>query len=194
VPQHDRAAAIFALRDRPLEGAIVERMVLGTHGKAVFARIEARALGHRPALEHAVELQPKVPVKPGGVVLLDDKAVAAFSLGHLKLAPARLLRLREVALAVVGLNVERHAPGHSYALLRAGAFAGSFLLELFLADAFLGFSSLPRFSSPRLFLSAAMRSMAFEPLGGPASASGSSMIFSPFFFCFSSIRRWRAST
>src|SRR5690348_17234931 len=83
--------------------------------------------------------------------------------------------------------------GH-YARLRAGALAGSFFFaEDFFAVVFL---ALPpsAFWSPRLFLSAAIRSMTFEPLGGGALASGSSMTFSPFDFCFSSMRRWSAST
>src|SRR4051794_1620262 len=118
-------------------------------------------------------------------MLLDDKAVA---LPH-KLAPARLLRFGEVTFLIVGLDVERDLGRHGYALLRVAAFSGSFLADVFLAAVFLDLISLPRFSSPRLFFSAAMRSITFEPLGGLASASGSSMIFSPFFFCFSSIRR-----
>src|SRR6476661_11013714 len=128
-------------------------------------------------------------MQPRGVVLLHDEAVALA----LELSAARLLRLREVALLVISLDVERHAPGHGYALLRAGAFAGSFLAD-FLAALDLLAEAFSRFSSPRLFFSAAMRSMTFEPLGGGASASGSSITFSPLAFFFSSIRRWSAST
>ncbi len=102
VPQHHRSAAIFALGDDPLEIAIVERMILGTHGEAVFARVQARPLGHGPAFQHPVELEPEVPVQPGRLVLLHDEAVAL----PLELAPPGLLRLRKVALAVVGLDVE----------------------------------------------------------------------------------------
>ena len=64
------------LRDGALEVAVVERMVLGPHRQALVVGIEARPLGHRPALEHAVQLEPEVPVQPGRVVLLDDEAVA----------------------------------------------------------------------------------------------------------------------
>src|SRR5690242_13041119 len=118
-------------------------------------------------------------------MLLHDEAVALA----LELAAPGLFRLREIALPVVGLDIERNALGHGYALLRAGAFAGSFFDEAFLAD-FLGLASaLPFFSSPRLFLRAAIRSMTLEPFGGGASASGSSITFSPFAFFFSSIRR-----
>src|SRR6185369_2973894 len=177
VPQHHRAAAIFALGDRAFESAVVQGMVLGAHRQPVLARVQARAFRNRPALQDAVELQPEIPVQSRGVMLLDDEAVA-FALER---APPRLLRPREVAFLVVGLDVERDLGRHNYALLRAGAFSGSFLAEAFLAADFLDLASaLPFFSSPRLFFSAAIRSMTFEPLGGGASASGSSMIFSPF--------------
>src|SRR5262249_30842168 len=150
VPQHHRAAAIFSLGDRPLESTIIEWMVLDVHGQALFIGIDARALRHSPALENAVELEPEVPVQPRRVVLLDDEAIALA----LELSPARLLRLREVALAVVGLDVERNAAGHGYALLRAGVLSGSFFFAVgFFAAALFGLLplSLPRFSSPRLF-------------------------------------------
>ena len=108
VPQHHRPAAIFALGNGALKRAIVERMVLGPHRQPVLAGVQARPLGNRPALEHAVELQPEVPMEPRGVVLLDDEAVA-FALEPAALG---LLRLREIALPVVGLDVERNALGH----------------------------------------------------------------------------------
>jgi len=84
-----------------------------------------------------------------------------------------------------------HGP---YARLRwAVFFAGA---AAFLAGDFLtaGFFAAPRLlSSPRLFFNAAIRSMTLEPLLGLPS-SGSWMIFSPFFFCFSAIRPLSAST
>ena len=49
VPQHHRAAAIFALGDGAFEIAVVERMVLGAHRQAVLAGIEARALWAPPS-------------------------------------------------------------------------------------------------------------------------------------------------
>src|SRR3546814_7757032 len=58
IPQHHRAAAIFILGDRALEGRVGKRMVLGPHREAFLARIEARPACHRPALEHAVDLEP----------------------------------------------------------------------------------------------------------------------------------------
>src|SRR6185437_7615051 len=102
VPQHHRPAAIFAGRNRAFEVAVTERMVLGAHREAVLAGIEARSFRYRPALQDSVELQPKVPVQPRGLVLLDDEAVTLA----LELAALGLLRLGEVALAVVGCDIE----------------------------------------------------------------------------------------
>src|SRR5512146_1857446 len=132
IPQHHRAAAVFALGDGAFECAVVERVILGPHRQAVLAGVEARAFRHRPALEHSVELQPEIPVQPGRLMLLDDEAVALA----LELAPLGLLRLGEVALAIIGRDVERQALGHGYARLRAGALAGSFFALLFFAEDF----------------------------------------------------------
>ena len=40
VPQHDRSAAILTLGDRPLEVAIIERMVLDLDRQPLVRRIE----------------------------------------------------------------------------------------------------------------------------------------------------------
>src|SRR5579872_839005 len=85
----------------------------------------------------------------------------------------------------------------------AGAFlavwrgAGFFAEALFLAGVLrFSLAALPPLSLelPRLRLRAAIKSTTFEPLGGPALAFGSSMTRSPLARCFSSIRRWSAST
>src|SRR5262249_47681918 len=49
VPEQHGAAAVLAGRDDPLEAAVLERVVLHLHRQALFARIEAGSLGHRPA-------------------------------------------------------------------------------------------------------------------------------------------------
>ena len=77
VPQHHRPPAVFALGDRAFELGISERMVLGPYREALDRRIGRRTFGHRPAFEHAVRLDPEVPVQPRRIVLLDDEAVAA---------------------------------------------------------------------------------------------------------------------
>src|SRR5262249_12973123 len=97
VPQHDRAATIFTPGNCALEIAVIERMVLGPHREALLVRIEARALRNRPAFEDSVQLEAEIPVQARCFMLLDDETVALA----LELAPARLLRLGEVALAIV---------------------------------------------------------------------------------------------
>ena len=73
-------------------------MVLDVDRHALFLRIEARPLGHRPAQQDAVQLQAKVIVQSGGPVLLDDEGEGVgFSCPR---AP-RLRRAREVALGGV---------------------------------------------------------------------------------------------
>ena len=67
--------------------------------------------------------------------------------------------------------------------MRAGA--GFFGAAFFFAGA-------AALSSPRLFFSAAIRSITLDPLAG-ASDEGSWMILLPFFFCFSSISFLSAS-
>lgn len=54
IPQHDRAAAILAFRNRAFEVAIIERMILDLDGQALVVRIERWTFGDSPALEHAV--------------------------------------------------------------------------------------------------------------------------------------------
>src|SRR5437016_4558092 len=86
VPQHNRPAAIFALGDRPLESTIIERMVLDVHREALLVGVEARSLGHSPALQDSVEFEPEVPVEARRLMLLDDEAVSlAFELPSARL-------------------------------------------------------------------------------------------------------------
>ena len=73
IPEHDRAAAVLALRDRSLEGVVVDRVILDLHREPLDGRIVARALGHGPALHHAVELEAEVEVEMTRRVLLDDE-------------------------------------------------------------------------------------------------------------------------
>ena len=97
VPHDDRAAAIFALGDRALEIGIFQRVVFDRDGEALLARDQARAAGHRPALEHAVQREAEIVVQPGRVMLLHDKDIAApraarAPLGSAVAAKLRLLR------------------------------------------------------------------------------------------------------
>src|SRR4029077_13654978 len=97
IPQQHVAGAVLARRDRALEAAVVERMVLDVHREALLGRIEARALRHGPALQHAIHLQTKVVVQAAGGVTLDDEAPAR-GVGK---GPRGLRRAAEVAFAVV---------------------------------------------------------------------------------------------
>src|SRR3546814_3074296 len=63
VPQHHRAAAVLTLRNGPFERAVFQRVVLDADGEALLAGHQARPLGDRPALQHAVHLQAQVVVR-----------------------------------------------------------------------------------------------------------------------------------
>src|SRR5438874_4912272 len=71
VPEEHLAGAILLFWDHALELAIFERMVLGLHGEALGSGIEAWALGHRPALQDALELEAEVVMQPRRGVALD---------------------------------------------------------------------------------------------------------------------------
>ena len=71
VPQQHLAGAILLLGDDALELAVLERMILRLHRQALVRGIEARSFRHRPALQHAFELEPKVVVQARRIVALD---------------------------------------------------------------------------------------------------------------------------
>src|SRR6266436_3846050 len=76
VPNHDGAAAILSPRDGSLECVVFDRMIFHVDGKALLVRNEARAAGDRPALHHAVELEPQIIVQPAGGMHLDDELIS----------------------------------------------------------------------------------------------------------------------
>ena len=98
VPDRHRAGAVLTLRDLAVELEVLERVVLGAHREPVVRWIRRNAVGDRPRREHAVVLEPQIPVQAGGVVLLDDEpvpvAVAGVDAGGLR-------RGVEVALGAV---------------------------------------------------------------------------------------------
>ncbi len=102
IPEDDIAAAIFALRNRAFEVAIVERMIFDMDGEPLFARHEARAARDGPAFQNAVEREAKVIVKPARGVFLNDEEIVVLG----PCPPARLRCFVEVAFLPVGF--ERH--------------------------------------------------------------------------------------
>ncbi len=73
VPQQHGAAAVLALGDDALELAVLERVILDVHRQPLVGRVEAGPLRHRPALQHAVQLEPEVVVQAARRVLLDHE-------------------------------------------------------------------------------------------------------------------------
>ena len=121
VPDQHRAAAVLALRDRPLERAVFERMVLDRDRKPLLAGDQARAARHRPALQDAVQFEPKIVVEAPRVVLLHDETVSAPGAADVGLGSGVAAKLR-----LARYCLERHCQPAllARARLRAcGAFA-----------------------------------------------------------------------
>src|SRR5215467_11497256 len=102
VPNQHGSAAILALRDGPFERVVLDRMIFHLNRQALLARNEARTAGHRPALHHAVELEPHVVMQPAGGMLLDDELITLGS----PCAPARLRG--HVEFALLAINLQAH--------------------------------------------------------------------------------------
>src|SRR5690349_16255824 len=119
VPQHHRAAAILALGNDALERAVLDRMVLDMDSEALGIGIEARPFRHRPALEHAVELEAEIVVHAPRRMRLDDIAEPLVLAGT-ALRAGRLGRPGEVALAAILAQTHGQARSLSpHAVLRA---------------------------------------------------------------------------
>ena len=89
VPHDHVAAAVLAARDDALEVEVVERVVLDVHRQAPDVGVERRALRHRPADQHAVDLEAEVVVQAAGPVALDDEPVTVARRRRRCAAPAR---------------------------------------------------------------------------------------------------------
>src|SRR5262245_62510188 len=107
IPDHDRAAAIFALRDRTFELVVLDRVVFHLYGKALLTRNQARPAGHRPAFHHAVEFETQIVMQAPCRVLLDNVSVVTFAYD---LAPG-LGGYAETALGVIAFQ-PRFFPAH----------------------------------------------------------------------------------
>ena len=55
-------------RDDPLEVEALDRVILDTDREALHMRIQRRPPGHRPADQHAIDLEPEVVMQPPGAV------------------------------------------------------------------------------------------------------------------------------
>jgi hypothetical protein len=74
VPDKDRSSAIISLRDDPFEIPIFEGMILHHDREPFFQRVHGRSLWNGPGLEDPGDFEPKIVVKTGGVVFMDDKS------------------------------------------------------------------------------------------------------------------------
>ena len=102
VPHDDVAPAVLALGDDPLEVEVLDGVVLDVDGELAGLGVERRPLGHGPAGEHAVDLQPQVVVEAAGPVALHDEP--ARGAGPDGARPRGLGRHREVPLGPVRLQ------------------------------------------------------------------------------------------
>ena len=73
-------------------------MIFGAHRQPLVARIKARPLGHRPAQQNAVQLQPQVVMQARGIMLLNEVGKSFARRGFLG---RRLRRLAEIAFSFV---------------------------------------------------------------------------------------------
>src|SRR5438067_1609413 len=110
IPDNDRAAAILAFWDIPLELQIIHRMIFGLHRQALLARNEARTPGHGPALEHAVELETQVVMQPPRGMFLHHELPAGAR-------PDPRFRFRGSAkIPFLTISLERIAPAPRFDL------------------------------------------------------------------------------
>src|SRR4051812_26364849 len=77
IPDHHGAAAVLAFGDRPLEIAILDRMIFHLNGKPLVRRLIARTFGDGPALEDAVPCETEIIMEVRGGVLLNDEGKLA---------------------------------------------------------------------------------------------------------------------
>ncbi len=109
IPHDHRAATILAPRDIAFEVQVLDRMILGAHREALLAQREARAARDGPALEHAVELEPQVVVKPARGMLLHHELAGRV--------------LRPPAASAPACARSRACCAYSVSFLRGAAFA-----------------------------------------------------------------------
>ena len=124
-PRSYRARAVVALRDLTGEVDVVERVVFDVDREVIFLGVRRDALGYSPRDEHAVLLEPEVPVQAAGGVLLhhEPRRLGGFA-GHLG---AGFWCLLEVSLGLVLGELLGHLKkrlGHGRLFLLNGHSAG----------------------------------------------------------------------
>src|SRR3990172_6325966 len=73
VPNGHGARSIAPLRNTSLEAPVLQRVVVDQYRQPAIGRIHRRALWNRPRFERAADLQAKIIVKMGGVVLVHNE-------------------------------------------------------------------------------------------------------------------------
>src|SRR2546429_542467 len=81
VPHDRRPGPIAALGNDAFEVGVLDGMVFDVHGQTLLVRAHRGPLGHGPALQHAVDLQPQIVVEPARRVLVDHEPAAAGRAG-----------------------------------------------------------------------------------------------------------------
>jgi len=114
IPNHDRAGAVLRRGDGALECVVFDRMIFDVDRQAFFARNEAWAARHGPALHYSPEFQPQVVVQPPRCMFLDDELMSLRAV-H---APPRLRR--DVELALPAIDLKAHCSTRTLALCRSG--------------------------------------------------------------------------
>src|SRR5262245_31300226 len=100
IPDHDRAAAILALRNSPLKLVVGDRVIFHFNSETFLARHKAWSARHGPALHHAVELETQIIVQTRCIVLLNNECAAAFA----RDLAFRLSGYAEIAFSPVALK------------------------------------------------------------------------------------------
>ena len=118
VPQLHHAAAVLAPGDCAFEVAVGQRVILDLDRQPLVVRVQRRAPGHRPRLEHPLPLEPQIEVQPRGGVLLDHEP-QPVRLDHLGVLAGRLGGLREIPhLPILGEFGRRHGDAPANQLLQ----------------------------------------------------------------------------
>ena len=115
VPNDHISPAVLAGGNRAFEIEVVERMILDVECGSLDVGVEARSLGHSPADQYAIDLQPKIVVEAAGAVPLDDepathcrdRAEAGSRIRAVVWASVRLRSPVEVPLSSILLEAHR---------------------------------------------------------------------------------------